>query len=125
MPELNEPLNLGDLLKYEAAHLYSRERLTVIAGQTLPLGAVVGIVTASGKITQLAPAATDGSEVAAGVVLQPCDAALAERSDGLLAVRHAIVARQVLAWPAGITAQQRAAAEAQLQARGVLVRDAA
>ena len=70
MPELQRTLNLGDLLKYEASHLYSRDRLTVVAGQTLPLGAVVGIVTATGKVKQLDPAATDGSEVAAGVLLQ-------------------------------------------------------
>ncbi|MDO3510287.1 head decoration protein, partial [Ralstonia pseudosolanacearum] len=27
MPVLQEPLNLGDLLKYEAPNLYSRERV--------------------------------------------------------------------------------------------------
>lgn len=49
MPVLQEPLNLGDLLKYEAPNLYSRERVTVAAGQSLPLGAVVGMVTATAR----------------------------------------------------------------------------
>ena len=40
MPALQEPFNLGDLLKYEAPNLYSRDRVTVAAGQNLPLGTV-------------------------------------------------------------------------------------
>ena len=35
MPALAEPLNLGDLLKYEAPNLYSRDQVTVAAGQNL------------------------------------------------------------------------------------------
>ena len=53
MPTFTEPLNLGDLLKYEAPNLYSRDRITVASGQNLPLGAVLGIVTASGKYKQI------------------------------------------------------------------------
>ncbi|OAI74696.1 bacteriophage-related protein, partial [Ralstonia solanacearum] len=79
MPVLQEPLNLGDLLKYEAPNLYSRERVTVAAGQTLSLGTVVGMVTATGKVKQLDPSATDGSQYAAGVLMQACDAHLADR----------------------------------------------
>ena len=47
MPAMQEPINLGDLLKYEAPNLYSRDRVTVAAGQTLPLGTVLGQITAS------------------------------------------------------------------------------
>jgi hypothetical protein len=122
MPEIKEALNLGDLLKYEASHLYSRERVTVVAGHNLPLGAVVGIVTASGKVKPLDPSATDGSQLAAGVLLQPCDAALAERNDGLIVARHAIVADHALTWPTGITVGEKATAVLQLKALGVLVR---
>ena len=46
MPVITEGLNLGDLLKYEAPNLYSRDRITVASGQNLPLGTVLGIVTA-------------------------------------------------------------------------------
>ena len=125
MSVIKEALNLGDLLKYEDSHRYSRDQVTVAAGADLPLGTVVGSVTASGKVKALDPAATDGSEVAAGVLIESCAAALAERADGLVVVRHAIVARQALTWPEGITAEQQAAAEAQLKALGVLVRDSA
>ncbi len=55
MPVITEGLNLGDLLKYEAPNLYSRDQVTVGAGQNLPLGAVVGLVTATGKVKQIDP----------------------------------------------------------------------
>lgn len=118
----SESMNLGDLLKYEAPNLYSRDRVTVVAGQTLPLGAVVGMVTATAKVKQIDPSATDGSQYAAGVLMQAVDAALAERPDGLMVARHAIVADHALHWPTGITTAEQQAAVAQLKALGVLVR---
>ena len=117
-----ESMNLGDLLKYEAPNLYSRDRVTVAAGQNLPLGAVVGVVTATGKVKQIDPSATDGTQVAAGGLMQACDAALAERTDGLIVARHAIVADHALQWPTGITTGEQQAAIAQLKSLGVLVR---
>ena len=125
MPSLAEPLNLGDLLKYEAPNLYSRDRVTVASGQNLPLGTVVGIVTATAKFKQLDPSAEDGTQVAAGVLLQACDAALIDRDDGLVVTRHAIVAHHALAWPDAITTAEKLAAIAQLKALGVLVRQGA
>lgn len=125
MPSITEPKNLGDLLKYEAPNLYSRDRVTVASGQTLALGTVVGVVTATSKLKALDPAATDGTEIARGVIANDVDATLADRDDGLLIARHALVARNALVWPSGITAELKAAAEAQLKAIGVLVRDAA
>ncbi len=38
-----EQNNLGDLLKYEASSLYSRDQITVAKGQNLKLGTVVVI----------------------------------------------------------------------------------
>jgi hypothetical protein len=73
-------------------------------------------------VKPLDPSATDGSQLAAGVLLQPCDAALAERSDGLIVARHAIVADHALTWPTGITTGEKATAVLQLKALGVLVR---
>jgi hypothetical protein len=125
MPTLTQAPNLGDLLKYEAPNLYSREQATVAAGQNLPLGAVVGRVTATAKLKALDPAAGDGSEVAVGVLALAVDATLIDREDAILIARHAIVARGALIWPAGVTTAQRAAAIAQLEARGIVVRDSA
>lgn len=124
MTTLQEPTNIGALLKFEAPNLYSREAVTLAAGQSLGLGTVVSF-TPTGKVVALNPVATDGTEVASAVLLFGCDATLADRSDAVLIRRYAIVARQALIWPADITVPQKAAAIAHLEARGILVRDAA
>jgi len=122
MPAITEGLNLGDLLKYEAPNLYSRDQVTVAAGQNLVLGTVVGIDTATDKIKALDPAATDGTEVAAGVLAISIDATLIDRPDGILIARHAMLADHALTWPAGITAPQKAAALSKLKSLGIIVR---
>ncbi|HBO3862330.1 head decoration protein [Pseudomonas aeruginosa] len=122
MPVITEGKNLGDLLKYEAPNLYSRDQVTVGAGQNLPLGTVVGLVTATAKLKQIDPSATDGSQYAAGVLMQAVDATLIDREDGLMLARHAIVADHALAWPAAITAAEKQAATLQLKSLGILVR---
>ena len=122
MTAITEGLNLGDLLKYEAPNLYSRDQITVASGQTLRLGAVVAIVTATGKVKQIDPSATDGTQDAAGVLMQPCDAALIDREDGLMVARHAIVADHALVWPVAITLAEKQSAVLQLKSLGVLVR---
>ena len=124
MPVITEGLNLGDLLKYEAPNLYSRDQVTIAAGQNLVLGTVVGIETATAKVKQIDPAATDGTEVAVGVLATSVDASLIDREDGILVTRHAVVADHALTWPAGIAPLDKAAAIAQLKAAGVLVRHA-
>ena len=122
MTAITEGLNLGDLLKYEAPNLYSRDQVTVASGQTLRLGAVVGVVTATGKVKQIDPSATDGTQYASGVLMQPCDAALTDRDDALMVARHAIVADNALAWPVAITLAEKQSVALQLKSLGVLVR---
>lgn len=122
MPETKESLNLGDLLKYEAPNLYSRDRVTVPAGQHLHLGTVVGQVTSTLHIKPIDPSATDGSQYAAGVMMQSMDALAADRDNGLMIARHAIVANHALSWPAAMTQVERQAATQQLKALGILVR---
>ena len=122
MPVITEGLNLGDLLKYEAPNLYSRDQATVIAGQNLLLGTVVGAETATSKLKTLDPTSTDGTELAAGVLALDVDATLIDRDDAILVARHAIVSDTALTWPAGITPTQKATAIAQLKSLGILVR---
>jgi hypothetical protein len=122
MTAITNDLTLGDLLKYEEENLYSRDQVTVVSGQNLKLGTVIGRVSATQKVKALDPSATDGSEVAAGVVLQSIDASAAERTNGLIVSRQAIVADHALVWPVAITTEEKTAAIAQLEAIGVLVR---
>ncbi len=122
MTAITNDLTLGDVLKYEEENLYSRDQVTVVSGQNLKLGTVIGRVSATQKVKALDPSATDGSEVAAGVVLQSIDASAAEKNNGLIVSRQAIVADHALIWPAVITTEEKTAAIAQLEAIGILVR---
>ena len=124
MPVQTESNYLGDWLKFEEDNLYSRDEVTVAGGQNLATGTVVGIITASGKATQLAPAANDGSENAAGVLVGNVDATAGDQP-GVIIARHAICSDKGLTWPGSITGPQKAAALSQLKALGILVREGA
>jgi hypothetical protein len=119
---VHEPLNLGDLLKYEAPNLYSRDQVTIAPNQNLALGQVVGRLTDSAQIAAFDPAASDGRENAIGVMIAAITTADEPSNDGLMIARHATFADHALIWPATLTAEQRAAAIAQLRALGLLVR---
>ena len=122
MPVLHEPTHLGDLLKYEAPNLYSRDEVVVASSQTLALGAVVGRIAATREIVALDPAANDGRETVAGVLIEAVVTAATERRRSVIVARHAMVFGGALVFPPNLTSEQTAAALAQLAALGVLVR---
>jgi hypothetical protein len=119
-----EKNNLGDILKYEGANLYSREEVTVAAGQNLRLGTIVGRVAASDLIKQLAPTAEDGTEVAIGILAGDVDAS-AGNTKAIAIVREAIVAHNAVIWPASIIAAQKKAATESLKTYGIVLRKGA
>ena len=73
------------------------------------------------KFKVLAPAGTDGSQIAAGVLLSDTDATAADKAIAVIA-RHCEVNGNELTYPGGITAAQKDIAIAQLTALGILVR---
>ena len=99
----------------EANNTRSREQivLATAAGNNLKSGAVLGKITASGKYTVLAPTASDGSQTAAGILYWNADASAADQRTVAI-TNEAEVNDQLLGWPAGITAPQKAAAIGQL-----------
>ncbi|ALN88537.1 bacteriophage lambda head decoration D family protein [Lysobacter capsici] len=115
-------MNLGDLLKFEADNLYSRDQVTIAPNQSLVLGQIVGRVSGSNHVAAFDPAATDGREIAIGVAIVPITTTKDASPDGLIIARHAAVADHALVWSAAITPEQHAAAVEQLRALGVLVR---
>ncbi len=72
MPAFSEGNNLGDVLKFEAPHLFSRESITVLAGsgsdRTLVIGEVFGKRTKS-TVTVTADDGNTGDGVAGAVTL--------------------------------------------------------
>ena len=118
MPTLTENTTLGDALKWEQAGSYSRLKITVVSGQNLENLAVVGKITANGKYTRLAPAASDGSQNAAGFLIGAVDASSADK-EGVIIEKDALVAFDNLSWPNSITSPQKDAAIAAMTVLGI------
>ncbi|NSX83823.1 head decoration protein [Wolbachia endosymbiont of Atemnus politus] len=112
----NEGNNLGDLLKYEASSLYSREQITVANGQSLKLGTVVGR-DKDNAIKVINPTATDGTQTAIGVIISDVDA-----NKAVIVTRIAMLADHAVVWPTNITEELKATAIKQLEARGIVIR---
>lgn len=63
-----------DNLVAQNAHLLIHEPITLLSGQNLKRGAVLGKVTASGKYVLSLSAASDGSQTPVAVLAIDCDA---------------------------------------------------
>lgn len=111
------------VLKYEEELGYSRKDITVVSGQNLAAGTVLGKITASGKYTAFTTGASDGSQTAAGVLLEAVNASAADKA-GVMIARMAIVAKGNLVWSGTPNDAQKAAALASLEAVGIVARTA-
>ena len=112
----------SDVVKDEGKNRFSRDDDTLASGSGKVIcGAVLGRVTATGKFRPLAPAASDGTQTAAAIILQNADATSADVTVVNLK-RRAQVVLQSLVWPAGINATQKAAALASLETLGIVAR---
>lgn len=116
-----EPNNLGDLLKFEAPNLYSREEITVAQGQNLTIGTIIGQDSETDLIKALNPAETDGTQNAIGALIAEVDAT-SGNTKAVIVTRDAIIADHAVIWPSAITLEQKTAAIKQLEARGVIIR---
>jgi D-tyrosyl-tRNA(Tyr) deacylase len=119
---------LGNVVKHEYAreHGYCREVVTVnvAAATELSNGSVLGKVTATGKYVPRDPAAVDGSEVAAAVVVANTDVAAATDTEVAVLVRGpAIIAKQALVFDVAHDAGQIETAVAEIESLGVVVRE--
>ena len=129
MPVLTQSPTLGDLLKYELNGSYCRETVTLKAGTSYPLGAVLGRIAASGKY-RLSPAAQvagdEGAETAAAVLLEAVDATSADRA-GLIAARGPVIlSKAALVFDASVDQPaEKTAKHTQLASLGLIVRETA
>ncbi|BAP94463.1 head decoration protein D [Aurantimonas phage AmM-1] len=105
------------------AHGYrSREQGVVASGAgVLSAGQVMGQVTATGKYVPVDPDAVDGSEKAAAILYEGCDATDADVRR-TFTVRDTEVHADVLAWVDGTTDPEKTAALAELAAAGIVGR---
>ncbi|MCF1710395.1 head decoration protein [Tabrizicola sp. J26] len=123
MTTLTEGRHAGGFLVWETSRDYTRETVTLTSGAgKLDPGTVLGKITTGGKFTQLAPAASNGSQNAAGILWGPADATAADAAAVAVLRGPAIVNRNDLVWPEGATEPQITAATAALAALGILLR---
>lgn len=110
----------GSAIIQEGEDFYSRDVVSVIAGSgvTLDANTVLGKVTASGAYVLHDPAASDGSQNAAAMLIYP----VTGTEDAAIIARHAQLKSQLLVWKSGITTNQKTAAIAALKAAGIVVR---
>ena len=118
MTTLNEGLHPCESLVSEANGERSREAVS-IAG-TVTACMVLGIVTATGAYVPLAPAASDGSQNAAGIAYGHYDGSVAP-VPGVAFVRDCEHAADIVDFGAA-TAPQIAAATTQLADLGIILR---
>ena len=57
----------------------SSRKVTLITGQNLVRGALLGVITASGKYTLSLSAAVDGSQTPTAILAEDCNAAAADK----------------------------------------------
>jgi len=123
MTTLSEPKHAGGFLVWEVLRDYTRETVTIASGAgKLKPGTVLGKITTGGKYTGLAPAATNGSQNAAGILWAGVDASAAD-APGVVVLRGpTLVNLHELVWPVGATEAQITAATTALAALGIILR---
>jgi hypothetical protein len=128
MSLLNENPRISDVILFEEGVEveYTRDTVTIASGTVASgVGQLMGKVTATGKFTQLTPAAADGSQNAAGVLLESISATLAADTQlNVLTRGPAVVKAPGLVYTAGMTNPQILAAQAALVALGIKVEGA-
>lgn len=118
---LTESLRPGEFIIAEANGSISREEVTVVSGQNLVAGTVVGKITASGKYTAYDDDNADGSSTAAGILYAAVDASAADKP-GVIIARHAEVDDSLLTWAATNDAGDKTAGKADLAALTIILR---
>lgn len=121
MSQITENPRVADVVLSLANGTLSLENVILASGQDLQAGTVLGKITASGKYTQLAIGASDGSQTAAGVLYANINASAADTAC-VVVTREAEVKAPALIWPAGITGPQTTTAIGQLANANVIVR---
>lgn len=130
MPTIaTENLRYSNVVKHEhePALSFCREVVTVneAAAKTYVIGTVLGVVSATGKYKICESSAADGSQNAAGIVLEDKSIAATTDTKVLVLVRGpAIVSKSALTLGASIdTEPEKAAVYTSLAAKNILVND--
>jgi len=119
---LTETNRAGEFIISEGNGTYSREAITVVSGQNLAAGTVVGKITASGKYTAYDDDLSAGTgDAAAGILYAAVDASGGD-APGVIICRQAEVADSLLVWASTNDSGDKTAGKADLAALGIIIR---
>lgn len=121
MTTFTEAARAGEFIIAEGNGSISREEVTILSGQNLAAGTVVGKVTASGKYIAYDDDNADGSQAAVGILYAAVDASAADKK-GVIIARHAEVADSLLVWAGTNDAGDKTAGKADLAALDIIIR---
>lgn len=121
MTKVDESRHPGEQILSEAKGTRSVEKGILASGQNLGAGTVLGVITATGKYTQLNAGATDGSQNAAAVLFAAVDASSGDQAC-VVHIRDCEVDAAALAWPDGISGPDQLIAQEELTALGIVQR---
>lgn len=120
---VTEQVKAGLILSELDGH-QSRENVTIVSGQNLVFGTVVGKITATGKYTAYDDDNSDGSEAAAGVLVgDDVDASGGDKA-GAIIVKDAELNPDLLVWASTNDATDITNGKADLVALGIKLRSA-
>ncbi|MEM9761956.1 MAG: head decoration protein [Pseudomonadota bacterium] len=123
MATKTETAHRGEFIVSEANGTRSRETVTVLSGTpALTPGEVLGLVTASDKYTVYDNGASDGSEAAAAVLVDPVDASTGDVSGVVVITADAELRKSGLTFQSGQDAAAQTAAFADLKSLGIKAR---
>jgi hypothetical protein len=121
MTTVTESRHPGEHIVSEANGSRSREQAILASGNNLAAGTVLGVITASGKYAAFNQDGADGTQAAAGILYAAVDASAAD-ANCVVTARDCEVDGAALTWPSDITAGEKDAAIADLNALGIIVR---
>ena len=122
MATLNEGKHTGEFIVSESNGTRSKGTGIVLSGQSIVVGELVGIETASGKYVAYDPAGTIvGSDTVAGIAYQAVDASAADVTKQVFVLRDAEVRQSDLTFNEAVSGTITAEV-AGLKALGIIVR---
>ena len=112
----------AEFILSEANGSRSRDNITILSGQTIKAGNVLGKVTASGKYKLVTVAASDGSQNGVAVAIYDVDASGGDTYAAAI-VRDAEVNKNLLTYGADVdTSPEQLAVQTSLATVGIIAR---
>ena len=122
MAVLTEGMHDGEFIVSESNGTRSRSIGTLISGEDLEAGTLLGLVTASGKMIQYDPDAATGEENVYAILVNNTDASSADVVGAAIFIRDGEVNEAELTYNTSPTAGEIITANAELEALGIAVR---